>query len=218
LLLAALGDGHHRVRDAALRSLDESAGDYRETVLHWLRENYGSPRAQLALLESLRHLGLSDTAYENLAIQKANQAGKLQAAHTLLDSSSTRNQESPALVILRYALSERLEQTVQLALLALEPLHEPGIIGVIRAGFTSGDARHAANACEALCNLENQQFASQLHGILLQSIDRQQAGNSNTLFGTPQQVLEWCVRQKDDWLQYCARAALQSPGKAGVHA
>jgi len=218
LLLAALGDGHHRVRDAALRSLDESVEDYRETVLHWLRENYGSPRTQLALLESLRHLGLSDTAYENLAIQKANQAGKLQAAHTLLDSSSTRNQESPALVILRYALSERLEQTVQLALLALEPLHEPGIIGIIRAGFTSGDARHAANACEALCNLENQRVASQLHGILLQSIDRQQAGNSNTLFGTPQQVLEWCVRQKDDWLQYCARAALQSPGKAGVHA
>jgi hypothetical protein len=205
LLIEALGDGHHRVWDAALRSLGRSAVDYRETVLHWLHENYGSPRAQLALLDSLKHLELPETLYENLALRKADEACKLHTAYTLLNRISNRHPESSALVLASHTLRERLEQTVQLALLALEPLHEPGIIATIRAGFSSGDARHAANACEALFNLDNQHVAKRLRDILLQTFDHQHASDCATTFGTPEQVLEWCERQKDDWLQTCAR-------------
>ena len=216
--LKALGDGHHRVRDAALRSLENSAGNYRETALHWLRENYGSPRAQLALLDSLRHLDLPATLYESLATRKADEACKLHAACTFLNSTSGDPAAPAALVLVRYTLRERVEQTVQLALLALEPLHEPGIIETIRAGFSSGDDRHAANACEALFNLDNQHVAGRLRDILLQTLDQQHAGNCTATFSTPEQVLEWCARQKDDWLQACAREALQSLGRVHVHA
>ena len=218
LLIEALGDGHHLVRDAALRSLDRSAADYRETVLHWLHDNYGSPRAQLALLDSLKHRELPDTLYENLALRKADEACKLHSAYTLLNRTSSRHPESSALVLASHTLHERLEQTVQIALLALEPLHEPGIIATIRAGFSSGDARHAANACEALFNLDNQQVASRLRDILLQTLDHQHARNCAATFSTAEQVLEWCARQKDDWLQTCARAALQSLAGIRAHA
>ena len=218
LLIEALGDGHHRVRDAALRSLDKSVGDYRETVLHWLRENYGSPRAQLALLDSLKHLELPGMIYENLALRKADEACKLHAAYTLLNRTSSRHPESSALVLASHTLRERLEQTVQLALLALEPLHEPGIIATIRAAFSSGDARHAANACEALFNLDNQHVANRLRDILLQTLDHQHARNCAATFSTPEQVLKWYATQKDDWLQTCARAALQSLERMHTHA
>ena len=218
LLLQALGDGHHRVRDAAIRSLEKSVGDYRETALQWLRENYGSPRAQLALLESLRHLELPGVVYENLATRKADDACQLHAAYTLLNTASGNHAGSSALILVRYTLRERLEHTVQLALLALEPLHQPGIIRTIRAGFSSGDARHAANACEALFSLENQHIANRLRDILLQTLDHQHAGNCTATFGTMEQVLEWCTRQKDHWLQTCARAALQSLERMHNHA
>mgnify|MGYP000293647362 CR=1 FL=1 len=218
LLIEALGDGHHLVRDAALRSLEKSGVDYRETVLHWLHDNYGSPRAQLALLDSLKHRELPDTLYENLALRKADEACKLHSAYTLLNRTSSRHPGSSALVLASHTLRERLEQTVQIALLALEPLHEPGIIATIRAGFSSGDARHAANACEALFNLDNQQVASRLRDILLQTLDHQHARNCAATFSTAEQVLEWCARQKDDWLQTCARAALQSLAGIRAHA
>jgi hypothetical protein len=215
LFLRALDDGHPRVRDTALRSLVRCTGDYRETVLHWLRENHGSPRAQQALMESLRHLDLPVAVYEQLAILKADEAAKLHAAHTLLSRTPPAEPASPAVVLLRHTLSERLEQTVQLALLALEPLHEPGIIGIIRAGFSCGDIRHAANACEALCNLDNRQVGKRLHDILQQTIDRQQAAEGSPGFASPEQVLQWCLRQRDDWLQTCAREAMT---EASAHA
>jgi hypothetical protein len=216
--LKALDDGHHRVRDAALQSLGKSAGDYRETVLHWLRGNYGSPRAQLALLDSLRHLELPAKFYEDLATRKADEACKLHAACMLLNSASSDHPGSAALALVRHTLRERVEQTVQLALLALEPLHEPGTIETIRAGFSSGDDRHAANACEALFNLDNQQVANRLRDILLQTLDQQRDGNCTATFSTPEQVLQWCAGRKDDWLQTCAREALNSLGRMHAHA
>jgi len=218
LLIEALGDGHQRVREAALRSLRKSAVAYQETVLHWLHENYGSPRAQLTLLDSLRALELPDALYENLALRKADDACKLHAALTRLDGTFCRHPRSSALALLRHTLNERLEQTVQLALLALEPLHEPGIIATIRAGFSSGDTRHAANACEALFNLDNQHVADRLRDILLQTLDHQHARNCTATFSSPEQVLEWCTSHKDDWLQICAREALQSLRRMHVHA
>ena len=135
----------------------------------------------------------------------------------MLDTGSQRHAGSSALALVSYTLHERLEQTVQLALLALEPLHEPGIIATIRAGFSSGDPRHAANACEALFNLDNQHVASRLRDILLQTLDHQHARNCTTAFSNPQQVLEWCTSHKDDWLRTCAHEALQSLGSMHAH-
>ena len=68
--------------------------------------------------------------------------------------------------LLRHALKEYLDQTIDLALMAMEPLYEPGIIGIIRGGFLSGDTRHVANACEALGNLDKRDFVSSLNDIL----------------------------------------------------
>jgi hypothetical protein len=218
LLIEALGDGHQRVREAALRSLEKSAVDYQGAVLHWLHESYGSPRAQLALLDSLQSLDVSDKLYESLALGKADDACKLHAALTLIDGTVCRNPGSSALALTRHTLHERLEQTIQLALLALEPLHEPGIIATIRAGFSSGDSRHAANACEALFNLDNRHVADQLRDILLQTLDHQHARNCAATFSTAEQVLEWCISHKDSWLQICAREALQSLRSTHVHA
>ncbi|MEA2093242.1 MAG: hypothetical protein U9P11_01610, partial [Pseudomonadota bacterium] len=210
LVLQALGDGHPRVRDAAARSLGKASPDSGDIALRWISDNRGTPRAQQSLLGILQQQDLPAAVYECIASQKVDETLQLQDACALLEDRSGRDNEPAALTLVRYTLNERMEQTIQLALLALEPLHEPGIIGIIRAGFSSGDIRHAANACEALCNLDNRHVAGRLHDILQQTLSKQRAENTGMRFKDQAQVLDWCIKEKDEWLQYCARHALQS--------
>jgi hypothetical protein len=113
-------------------------------------------------------------------------------------------------VILRYTLQEQLEQTIDLALLAMEPLYEPGLIRIIRVGFTSGDARHIANACEALENLPGQETVAGLAEILQQTTGHATAGGT-AIFSHLDEVLAWCKNHTNDWLSLCGSAAMQTP-------
>ncbi len=210
LLARALGDGHPRVREAALGSLRRVADDFKEEAVEWITTNRGNPRAQATLLSALQDLELPTSRYEAIAERKIDEAGRLQAAVNVLDQTPVQACDTPALELMKYTLRERMEQTLLLALQSLEPLHEPGIISTIRAGFSSGDSRHVANACEVLANLDDRAIASRLNDILQTSISTQIDKRAGTEFSTVVDVLNWCRQQQDEWLQYCADTALSS--------
>jgi hypothetical protein len=204
LALQVLGDGHPGVRQAALQALQQLLPDFRDIAMRWVSDNQGNPRAQQVLIEYLQTTKLPNTAYESIAGRKADEASRLHDALAGLEQAIARDGETTSLVLLGHALRERLEQTIQLALLALTPLHEPGTIGIIRAGFSSGDTRHVANAIEALGNLDNRYVADRLHAILQDSTGKQHKGGTGML-GNLDSVLDWCLAQPDAWLRDCAR-------------
>jgi hypothetical protein len=216
LLLQALGDGNKRVRKAAIAALRAAAQDYTELALDWIASNRGSLRAQQELLRSLLHTRLPRAVFEDLARNKSQAGSRLQAALQIVDRDAARHTRT-AYAILRYTLREQLEQTIDLALLAMEPLYEPGLIRIIRAGFTSGDARHIANACEALENLPGQEPVAGLAEILQQATGQASAGET-AIFSHLDEVLVWCKDHTNDWLSLCGSAAMQIPQTGSARA
>jgi ATP/ADP translocase len=208
LALQALGDGNKRVRKAVIAALHLATRDYPELALNWIAADRGSLRAQQELLRSVLHTRLPRAVFEDIARNKSHAAKKLQAALEVL-KRDTGTSADTAYPILRYTLQEQLEQTIELALLAMEPLYEPGLIRIIRAGFTSGDARHIANACEALENLPGQETVAGLAEILQQATGHAISGGSS-IFSQLDEVLAWCMDHTNEWLSLCGNRAMQA--------
>ena len=207
LLLQAIGDGHIRVRNAGINTLRAVSDAYEELALDWISSNRGSLRAQQSLLGSLLESTLPASVFEDIARAKSEEARVLQQALSMLGKSPASDADT-AHTLLRHALKEHLDQTIELALTAMEPLYEPGIIGIIRAGFLSGDPRHAANACEALSNLDKEYVVCGLNEILENSASND-FSKDNVTFRRLDDVLNWCANHKNDWLRSCGIQAMQ---------
>jgi len=207
LLLQATGDGHTLVRSAAIDALRAVADNYEELALNWLTADRGSLRAQQALLMSLLDAGLPDAVFENIVRNKAEAALQLQDAAGILERHPDATAGS-ARILLQYTLKELRDQTIELALMALEPLYEPGTIGIIRAGFSSGDTRHVANACEVLGNLDKQDMIGSLGDALQKSASGDYDQQKDVFFRTTDDVLNWCAQHGNEWLRTCGQHAL----------
>ena len=205
LLQQALGDGHALVRQAALDCLQKTGADFSVVVPEWIREGSISLRAQQTLLGTEQAAILPEMTLAEIALGKAREAEQLLQA---LQRLQAEDAASASRRLLEHVLRERFEQTVQLALQALEPLYEPGLIEVIRAGFSSGDERYIANAGEALSNLTDREAASQLHEVLGRARGDCVAPDTG-LFHTVRDAVNWCSGQRDAWLQLCAGRVLQ---------
>jgi hypothetical protein len=215
LLLQALGDGHALVRAAAIETLRTVAESYEDLALEWIALDRGSLRAQQTLLMSLLDAGLPEVVFENIVRSKAAAALQLQEAASILEQD-TGVDGNAARSLLRYTIREQLEQTIELALMALEPLYESGTIGIIRAGFSSGDARHVANACEVLGNLDKQYMI----GPLSDALQRSTSGDFNEqhmTFRGADDVMNWCAQHSNSWLRLCGEQALGN-GSGAEHA
>jgi hypothetical protein len=176
-------------------------------------ENTPSLRGQYALLESLVESGLPTSDSEQLATHKAEEAHLLQDGITALESGESP--DSPAGSLVRLVLKERLEQTIQLALLAIEPLHDADTIRIIRAGFASGERRHIENAIELLGNIEGSNAIKLLMQVLTRIYDHQQAPHTAEI-STVKDIIEWCTTHPDKWLQQCAGYFMQEIEAGGV--
>ena len=172
LALQAVSDSHPAVRQAGIRSLKAISDDFPALALGMLEENKPSLRGQHALLESLVASGLPKSDCERLALLKAQEAHRLQDGITALETGEEPG--SPAGSLVKLVLRERLEQTIQLALLALEPLHDAETIRIIRAGFASGEQRHIENAIEAFGNIEGSAAVKLLMQVMTRIYDHQQ--------------------------------------------
>ncbi len=216
LLLQALGDGNNRVRKAAIEALHAAAQDYAELALSWIAADRGSLRAQKELLGSLLQTRLPRAVFADITRSKLHAARKLQAALQVLDKDAALH-TGTAYSILRYALQEQLEQTIEMALLAMEPLYEAGLIRIIRVGFSSGDVRHIANACEALENLPGEEAVAGLAALLQQAPGHATAGGS-AIFNRRDEVLAWCASHTNEWLSMCGSHAMQALQAGGSRA
>jgi hypothetical protein len=194
------------VRAAAINSLKAISSDFPASTLSLILENTPPLRGQFALLEALVQSGLPKADCERLAMGKAQEACQLQDAIMALENAE--DPDSPAGELIRLVLQERLEQTVQMALLALEPFHDAATIKVIRAGFASGDRRHIANAIEVLGNLEGSNSTRLLLQVLTRMHDDQHARHVPEI-STAREAVEWCTKHPDKWLQQCAGYFMQ---------
>ena len=205
LLLQAIGDANPRVRQAGIDTLKATTEHHEGLALDWIADNQGSLRAQQALLKSLLDSGLPKTVFADIARKKSEEAQLLGEALSIMDMNTGGLN---CLELLQITLREQLDQTIDLALLALEPLYEPGLIGIIRAGFASGDARHIANACEALENLDKQAITAGLSVMLQKSVNNDFSAD-DSCFKSLEDVVNWCVNHRNSWLNLCGDQALQ---------
>ena len=205
LLLQAIGDANPRVRQAGIDTLNATTEQHVDLALQWITDNRGSLRAQQALLKSLLDSGLPKTVFADIARRKSEEAQLLGQALSIMDADADGLN---CLELLRITLKEQLDQNIDLALLALQPLYEPGLIGIIRAGFASGDERHVANACEALENLDKQEITAGLSVMLQKSVSND-FSSADSYFGSLEDVINWCVTHRNSWLNLCGDQALQ---------
>jgi hypothetical protein len=214
-ILRATADSHPHVRQAGVDSLKATSNNFVEEVYNLIQDNKVPIRGQFVLLAALTEAGLSRSHFEELANSKAREARRFQDATQVLSKAEKSGSTTGMLV--RMVLEERLEQTVQLALMALEPLHAPGTIETIRAGFSSQDERHIANAAEALSNLEDGNGAIKLlQQVLNGRFDTHESGLTPE-FRTITEAMEWCASHADEWLQQCARYVFHDLKTGPVH-
>lgn len=212
-ILRATADSHAHVRQAGVDSLKTISSNFSETAYKLILDNKAPIRGQFTLLAELERSGLPKAGFEELAASKAREASRFQDAIEVLKNAE--NSGSTTGMLVRLVLEERLEQTIQLALMALEPLYEPGIINIIRAGFSSRDERHIANAAEALNNLEGGHAIKLLKEVLTSLLDNQ-GSQQAPAFNTITEVMEWCAAHTDDWLQQCAEHSLREAHTASA--
>jgi hypothetical protein len=216
LLLRAIGDAHKRVREAGIDTLRHVADSFDELALAWISGNRGSLRTQQALLGTLLDTTLPVSVFRKIVHSKLDEGRRLLDALHMLNREHG-DPQGPGHTLLKYSLKERLDQTLDLVLLALEPLYEPGLIGIIRAGIISGDARHIASAREALDNLDNREPVAGLVDILRQSM-QEDYGQGGSTFRNPKDVLDWCAGHSAEWLSLCGSRALQAEAAGNTHA
>jgi predicted Fe-Mo cluster-binding NifX family protein len=211
LIINAIGDGHIRVREAGIAMLRAVSKDYNESALQWISGNQASLRAQNTLMSSLMGAHLPASTYEEIAQIKSGEILLLQDALAILeqDNETAVNSARP---LLQYTLKEQLDQTIELVLLALESLYDRETIKIIHAGFTCGDSRHVANACEVLGNLVKHSSICNLCDALLRA-SGEDPGHWQPPFAGVDDVLQWCANHANHWLSECGKQALQPAGK-----
>jgi len=100
---------------------------------------------------------------------------------------------------------------IDILLSALKSIESPDIIAVVRSGIHSKDSRYMAQACEVLRDLKNKHLAAVL-GDILENLDRNKRFNESEKtikFENLEDLLFWCQKQSDPWLQSCAKQILE---------
>lgn len=208
---AALTDRHPSVVEAALGVLAKSVDDFDERLFSWLNQSGASPREQQRVLESLAQHPVAHPPFEHFAERKLHEANVMSQALHMLERDPRPVTNASKLV--RIVLAERLAETFEVALVAMEHLGDRHAIRIVSLGLKSKDARQVARAKEALGSIPNSRLAAQLGQLLSGEEDAAAAGAPH--FASADDALEWCRTHTDAWLRRCAVHALQfAPDKA----
>jgi hypothetical protein len=212
--LQGLDDGHPLVRAAGLAvTLDgapPAADGARSLIEDWvIAGNRGSPRAQATLLEGLIARGLPTALLQ--AVSRAKAADASQLGEALGEVEAAVHSGRTGLALLEQTLRERVEQTIDLALLAAQAANGGDALATIRAGLWNGDARLRADAREALEHLEDRELARSLAGTL-RNAEQVRPGPRSVRSRNAVGVLAWAGARDDPWLSACARHAARSEG------
>jgi len=210
LVTKALEDGNYEVREAAVNAILEYDLHASELLIKWLIvDNKGSPRAQQAMLNGLVKLNLPKMVFEDIALSKARNAQEFVQAIDLL--RNTDYKKSSATELMLFTMQEKLQQTMDLTLLAIQTFELPDKFAMVRAGLKSKDIRLIGHACEVLSYMENKTLAKIL-GSILDSVGKQEKMDftRNLPFDNVNGMLNWYEKQTDPWLQSCATESLKA--------
>ena len=197
----ALEDAHPQVRETAARLLNRLAMFSTQAKNDRLTAaNGSSPRAQSATLELLLAENPPKDLMTELVEAKITEVEQLSEA-SLIVRQTLANTGLSALNVLSMLLNERVTATVDLTLQALQGTEDAEAIEVIRLGMKCQTSYMKASACEALHGLENRHV-----GRTLASIIESPGHSKGSYFDGLEQVLEWCIRRHDPWLNECAKA------------
>ena len=211
LLLVAVEDVHADVRRAAVYEISHDSGQADVYLADWIVRNHGSVRTQETVLRALLAHRPAKKILEHIALCKANDAQVLAHARTVLRRSALGTTLDPELELMAYVLDERLHQTIDLSLLAIEHVENPADITVIRAGLRSGDRRYTANAIEAVRHIHNRSLAAMLTNVLDSvSPSGTIVASKGRVFENVKDMLTWYRDSKDPWLRTCAERALNA--------
>lgn len=204
-LETALGDGHAKVRDAAVEMLRHLTPDAVQLAIQWiLEDNRGTPRAQKSLLSAVIE-NVPNSTLEQIINSKIEDARKIHQALVMVRAQ--HDEKDSTLKLLKHVLEERFQQILEITLTAMEPLCAPNVISIIRAGIRTLDDRYMANACEALNSIPYRSLTQPL-GELIQDAFMPGRGTAVTGAGNIEIALEALSSRSDNWLQECARSAL----------
>ena len=205
LLLLALDDGHATARQQAINSLVSENDDTDLIATQWLVENnnYTTPRAQHSLLVHCLKSGLQTATLKNIVASKTELARLYYDAKQIL--VRFKNQ-SPYHYLTYTTVTERIDQTIQLLLGALQHIEQQELVEVANAAIISRDPLLIASACDALKNLNNKTLSDLLIDLLQDDFELKT--NYILSFNNLAYTLEWCSKQ-DDWLHDCASEALR---------
>lgn len=215
LCLQALEDPHPHVSKTALhilRSDDNSTTNVTKIFTQWFAANQSSPHAQKAVLKHISTCPLPRQFFVSIASNKIQEAHALFRSLQVLSASLDAGTNN-ACELMKIVLKERLNQAIDLALLAMKSLGNPGGIMTIRAALKSKDRRHIARALEALDNFEDRELADKL-SHLLGNIGNNElivdAHHSGVSIKTPAEALAWCRKSLDPWAQECATYSINT--------
>lgn len=205
-VLTMLEDSHPRVRECAINVLRHVSSNPAGLLFGCIIKNHGTPRAQQSALSGLG-LILPDVAlYRRIAEAKVEDALKCRAAISVVLNDKTLSSQTGT-KLLQTILAERIQQYVDLSLAALEYVEDKSTINIIRAGLKSGDNRQIANACEVMRHLKNRHISKLLEQIYEGEIEKEK---KQTRFSDFKDVIQWCTRRQDPWVQLVAKEILFS--------
>lgn len=220
LIERAIHDAHPLVRGVALESLFSDSIMFCEDVAAWISNNRASPRAQQAAVPLLLERQAKGMVWKRIALSKAQDAHEIAYAARVLKSAKPGTLNEPAaLKLVRHVLHERIEQSIDLALTAMEQFEDPLTIAVVRAGLESKDDLHYANACEVLRYITDKKLMALLSGILDDAYENPKSilMEKVELLGI-EDALNWCAQRTDPWLSECATHALRALTLKGADA
>lgn len=200
MLLNALEDGHPEVRATACKHLVATQSDPIAYFEHKLVEHQmGSPRARQAMLEYLIQIGTDSLTMGRISLALAREADLMSEARDMLLAGS--DEQFSGRYLLDNTLQERIDEFIDLSLLANQSSDHDEEISLIRAGLLSRDRRHLANARELLSMISNKQLSSLLLPLFEERPDGK--GRKTRHFRDVDHVLAWIDERSDPWLNDC---------------
>lgn len=170
---------------------------------YWLTHGtVGSPRHQQALIKVLLTHNIDRDILEEVAYKKAKEALEL---NQILDILSCNDKSSSSAQITFHAIRERIQEYIDLSLLAMEALEQPENIHVIREGLKSKDTRHIANAHEVITNFKSKRITEILSALIDNSNNNKTSYSLRNKINNVSQALAWCSNHNDPWIRYCAQ-------------
>ncbi len=202
LLLGALEDQHPNVRSTAIKILTSSQADDIAYIQHLLISKHtGTPRAIQTMLEYLMDAGTDASTMLSISLSLASDARKLKLASLYLKDSKLK--DSPEVTLLIHALEERVLDTTDLSLFAIQASNHEQDIAVIRAGLSSHDNRQFSNACELLTMLNNRELTELLLPLFEESASINKIRHDIIPFDNINTLITWIQDQSDPWLNEC---------------